>query len=304
MRELVGEAKEGGIVQHALAGGALLNLDGQGGIHARVLGVDCLDSGAELFEALLEKGGVLEIALGRVDHVYGVEVDAEVVAVDRGDEAQVLVGRTREDPGHGLKGEASAYRGDRVDDFPCLGHDPLKCCFGEVVGVGAIPSISACSGDVYRAGGADLLGQGEGGFAAVQSFARFGGVSVEGVAPGTDFGDEEIGGFGGPPVLGDGCVVGIEADRAIGGSISFGLDGGGPLGRVVEVSVDRSAEADHSPSLRHLARRSGVIPHNNFCDDGSNSNASRGDFGIWDGGLGCLPDDPRQPRLDLAEDWL
>ncbi len=240
-------AEVGGVIDLAAAGDDFDKMDVHFGNPGEVLGVAGGNPAAKFLETLADEAGVLVEAGGAVDAVADVHVDAECLAGDGADEAEVGIGPVGETPAHHLDGEDGFGGADGVDDFAAVFDGGIEEFRGEVFGMRAVPDSGVeGAGDVDAATGADLIGKGEAFGDVGEVFLSLGGVGIEHVAPSADFGNDDI-------LPGESFADGAEmggvtrgGGRAVGGAVAQAAMLAGEEGRVLGFEEDGAAESDFS----------------------------------------------------------
>lgn len=238
-----GEVLEVGlVVQFAAPGNDLDEVD----IHFRgpgeILGVAGDDVAAEFGEELIRQGRVVVELLGAIYGIADIDVDGKGGTLDGLDELQVAIGTLRHAPTHDFQGEFGAFGFDGVNDLAAVFHGGIEETGAEVIFVGAVPDLGVeAAGDVDAAAGADGVGKGHAGDDVVEIGFAGGGVGVEHILPGADFGDEDVFGF----ECGlDGWGIFDVDIGAIGGGIAEAAVLAGEFTGVVGLEEDGSAEAN------------------------------------------------------------
>jgi hypothetical protein len=111
--------------------------------------------------------------------------------------------------------------------------DALEGLRSVIFDIAAIPDFTGSARDVHAATGADPFGKSQLLLAVTQVFGTLGRVGMEGIAPGADFGDEQV------VILGSG-YIGVDFGVAFAvvagkdrGAAAQGTEGCGPFGRTV-----------------------------------------------------------------------
>jgi hypothetical protein len=186
-------AQVGLVVDLAGSGHDLLEVH----VHLRderqVLGVARHDPPSQLREALPREVGVAVEPPRRVDAVAHVHVHGESWPIDGTNQPQVLVGTIRQVPSHHLDGERRLLRLDGVDHLPAVLDRQVEELVRQVLRIGPVPDCRVeRPGDVDAAAGGDGFGKRHplGDVGEVRGALLR--VGIEHVAPGTDFGDDDV----------------------------------------------------------------------------------------------------------------
>ena len=218
------------VVELALTGDRLGEVDRELAGERDVLGVAAADVRAQLREALAQQAGVVVELRRAVDEVGRVEMHGEPRPVDRTEQLQVAVGRVGQAPRHRLERVVGPLRLDRVDDLPHGVDDQRERLAAEVVGMGPVPAVRARAGEVDAAARAHTIGELELPLGALDRGGADRFVGAERVAPRPDLGDHDVRRGGRARVGIDRVGVGVVVQRPVGGAEAMALNRRDPAG--------------------------------------------------------------------------